>query len=273
MHHTRTSPNNRTKIMEVGKQGKVQITGHSTAAEFERMVQELNRVQGTIKFTCEYSEYKLAFLDVNVKIVERTWHTSIYYKPTDCNIILSPNSCHPPGVFKSLPYSQLSRVRRITSKDNLYEQDADAMITKFTQRRRKSIGQIISKKLLQVEKKTGFMTPLKLGTFGCGDCSHCNGIICGDTIAHPTRATPIKTNGNSSAVIYLIKFPCGYVGQTSRAVRLRLNEHKSNIHRYTPEVEEKIKNREKNSKPNNQLQNIFITINSQMDGIRTGEFA
>lgn len=36
---------------------------------------------------------------------------------------------------------------------------------------------------------------------------------------------------NSNAVVYVLKCPCGkyYVGQTSRAIKVRINEHKSSI--------------------------------------------
>ncbi|OCT78300.1 hypothetical protein XELAEV_18029407mg, partial [Xenopus laevis] len=77
----------------------------------------------------------------------------------------------------------------------------------------------------------------------CGECAHCNGILKGDIIAHPSKGFPIKLNGhftcNSTGVIYMIKCPCGltYVGQTSRSIKTRLKEHKSSIRNYTPDIE------------------------------------
>ncbi|OCT91952.1 hypothetical protein XELAEV_18015009mg, partial [Xenopus laevis] len=101
--------------------------------------------------------------------------------------------------------------------------------------------------ILEKPKTTGLLAPLRMGTFECIKCAHCTGIIKGDSIAHPTKGTPIKIRGhftcNCSNVIYLIKCPCGlpYVGQTSRCIKIRLNEHKSNIKNYNPE-KEKLKN-------------------------------
>lgn len=57
-------------------------------------------------------------------------------------------------------------------------------------------------------------------------------------INHPTKGHLIQLKGqytcNSNAVIYFLKCPCGkyYVGQTSRAVKIRINEHRSSIRTY-----------------------------------------
>lgn len=69
-------------------------------------------------------------------------------------------------------------------------------------------------------------------------CTHCSAIIKGPEINHPNKGYPIMTRGyytcNSEGVIYLLKCHCGkgYVGQTSRSIKIRLNEHKSNIRTY-----------------------------------------
>ncbi|OCT63370.1 hypothetical protein XELAEV_18044466mg [Xenopus laevis] len=47
-------------------------------------------------------------LDVKILIESIVLSTSIHYKPTDCNTILLSSNCHPPGVFKGLPPSQVS---------------------------------------------------------------------------------------------------------------------------------------------------------------------
>ncbi|OCU02097.1 hypothetical protein XELAEV_18007857mg [Xenopus laevis] len=102
------------------------------------------------------------------------------------------------------------------------------------------------KKILQKDRNIGLLAPLRKGTFGCGDRAHCTGIIKGDTIFHPTKGSSIRINGhfscNSTGVVYMLKCPCGlpYVGQTSRSIKVRLNEHKKK--------EEKTKQEEKNER-------------------------
>ncbi|OCT70301.1 hypothetical protein XELAEV_18037224mg [Xenopus laevis] len=195
-----------------------------TVDQFEMMVQNLNGVHNTIKFTSVWSKQELAFLDVKVSIENNTLSTAVHYKPTYCNTILLPSSCHPPGVFKGLPRSQLSRVRRIISKKNVFEQEAE------------------KRKIYRIDGE-GLLAPLKNGTFRCGECAWSNGIMKGDITAHHSKGFPIKLNGhftcNSTGVIYMIKCPCGltYVGQTSRSIKTRLNEHKSSIRNYTPDKE------------------------------------
>lgn len=72
----------------------------------------------------------------------------------------------------------------------------------------------------------------------CLACQNCNAIIKGPTINHPTQGHPIQLGSqftcNSTNVIYLINCPCGkcYVGQTSRAIKIHLNEHRSSIRQY-----------------------------------------
>lgn len=76
------------------------------------------------------------------------------------------------------------------------------------------------------------------GTFPCNNCQHCSSVIKGSQIYHPTKGSTIPVKGyftrNSENVVYLLKCPCGmaYVGQTSPNVKVRLNEHKSNIRLY-----------------------------------------
>lgn len=68
-------------------------------------------------------------------------------------------------------------------------------------------------------------------------CSHCTSIK-GPTVLHPSNGYSIPVHGyftcDCEGVIYLPKCPCGkgYVGQTSRAIKKLLNEHKSNIRTY-----------------------------------------
>lgn len=69
-------------------------------------------------------------------------------------------------------------------------------------------------------------------------CQHCSAIIKGPTVNHSTQGHSIQIKGqytcNSANVVYMLKCSCGqcYTGQTSRAIKVRLNKHKSNIRTY-----------------------------------------
>lgn len=75
----------------------------------------------------------------------------------------------------------------------------------------------------------------KKGTYPCLGCANCSSIIKRESIHHPTQGYNIPVRGyhtcKRDCVIYLLKCPCGkaYVGQTSHPIKVRLNEHKSNI--------------------------------------------
>ncbi|XP_078523015.1 uncharacterized protein LOC144792032 [Lissotriton helveticus] len=73
--------------------------------------------------------------------------------------------------------------------------------------------------------------PLPTGTYPCSGCVNCASIIKGSKITANERSVNIKSfiNCRTTNIIYLIQCPCqkSYVGETSREVRLRLNEHRS----------------------------------------------
>ena len=76
----------------------------------------LNSLDPHLKFTSEYSEKGIPFLDTFCQIEGKKIITRPYNKPTDTKQYLHPTSCHPPHILKSIPYSQALRVKRICSK-------------------------------------------------------------------------------------------------------------------------------------------------------------
>ncbi|OCU00394.1 hypothetical protein XELAEV_18006169mg, partial [Xenopus laevis] len=66
----------------------------------------------------------------------------------------------------------------------------------------------------------------------------CASIVKGNTVSHPTKGTQIKlshyTTCDSKYVVYILKCPCGlaYIGQTIRAVKDRIKEHRGNIRNF-----------------------------------------
>ena len=70
-----------------------------------------------IKFTCEFSEASINFLDLNVKLSNGKLQSCLYVKATDCHQYLHLQSSHPKHTKRSTGYSQTLRVSRVCSQD------------------------------------------------------------------------------------------------------------------------------------------------------------
>ncbi|OCT78183.1 hypothetical protein XELAEV_18029290mg [Xenopus laevis] len=97
-------------------------------------VNYLNTVPSSIRITAAWSKSSVAFLDVLVQCEAGTFKTSIYRKPTDRNTILHAASFHPTSLIKALPYSQMTRVKRITSEPLVLENSLESMADRFHDR-------------------------------------------------------------------------------------------------------------------------------------------
>ncbi len=81
--------------------------------EVKEFVEKLKHLHPTIRFTVEYSQESVNFLDTTVYFKDNRLHTTLYTKPTDSHSYLNFDSCHPLHNKVSIPYSQFLRVRRI----------------------------------------------------------------------------------------------------------------------------------------------------------------
>lgn len=88
----------------------------------------------TISFTIEHSQKQVHFLDVLISVQNGTLVTDQYCKPTDRTTYLASDSFHPDPLKKGLPYSQLIRLRRITSNDEMFNKRAEVMMQDFRTR-------------------------------------------------------------------------------------------------------------------------------------------
>ena len=85
-----------------------------------------------------------------------------------------------------------------------------------------------------------FLDNLPKGNLKCGSCAQCNFTTRCESFKHPHTGKEIKIKGtitcSTNNVIYLLTCPCGlaYVGQTSRALKTRISEHRSNIRLKNP---------------------------------------
>lgn len=98
------------------------------------------------------------------------------------------------------------------------------------------------RKCKKITRQT-FLNTQKKDTYPCLSCQNCSSIIKGPYIMHPTKGNSISIKGlctcDTQNVIYSLKCPCGktYIGQTTRPIKIRLNEHRSQIRRYKSEKE------------------------------------
>ncbi len=74
------------------------------------------------------------FLDVLVLRTASGIETTLYHKPTDRNTILHGQSYHPVSLKRSLPISQFSRIRRICSSDEDFQQQSQILSERFRKR-------------------------------------------------------------------------------------------------------------------------------------------
>ena len=89
--------------------------------ELHKFLEYLNGVHNTIKFTSEFSTFKVNFLDVWVIKGEDGYvNTDLYTKPTDSNNYLYFFSAHPSHCKRGIPLGQFLRLRRILSRDEAF---------------------------------------------------------------------------------------------------------------------------------------------------------
>lgn len=82
-----------------------------------------------MKFTIDFHQEKINFLDVLVLRIASGIETTLYRKPTDHNTILQ--SCHPVSLKRSLPISQFSHIRWICSSDENFQQQSPILSEGF----------------------------------------------------------------------------------------------------------------------------------------------
>ena len=82
----------------------------------------------------EISTTELSFLDTKIKKGDQGLYTDLFVKPTDTNTYLLYSSAHPPATKRSLPYSQLLRLKRICTNDEDYQKRKEIKLQEFRDR-------------------------------------------------------------------------------------------------------------------------------------------
>ena len=112
----------------------------------DNFVEVISNFHPALQFTHTITEDgDLPFLEISLSISEERITTSVHYKPTDTHSYLHHSSSdthsylhhsssHPLHCKKSIPYSQLLRIRRLCSVDRDFQQKAHKICTFFEKR-------------------------------------------------------------------------------------------------------------------------------------------
>ena len=72
----------------------------------------LNGLHPRLKFTIEYSESSIVFLDLKLSVQGNTVVSEMYSKSSDTHAYLMPTSCHPTHICRNIPNGVMKRVKR-----------------------------------------------------------------------------------------------------------------------------------------------------------------
>lgn len=95
----------------------------------------LNNYHPNFKFTINYSKLEIPFLDVKVCKINNNLETTLYTKPTDKKLYLNYLSEHTEHIKKSIPFSQMLRLKRIISSESELNFHLDKMTVNFINRK------------------------------------------------------------------------------------------------------------------------------------------
>jgi len=210
--------------------------GPETLRDFHRF---LNELDSNIKVDLQLSAEGVRFLDLFVyRGVDNRVQHRIGFKPTDCHLLLPPDSHHPQHTFRGILFGEA--LRWLTKSST--PEDFWATVSEVTPvwRRQGYTRSAIRGAIKEALARTG-QTPAcwETGFFPCRAwCEVCSR-------ARPTRSIHDSTTKNAYAIthrlacsdrdcIYCISCSlCGqrYVGQSSRPLRRRIGEHLNDIKR------------------------------------------
>ena len=96
----------------------------------------INNYYPTIKFTHEYHQQEIPFLDTTVyKTEDNQLFTRDYHKPTDNKQYLHFHSAHPRKQKESVPYGLLIRSKRICSEQKCFDQEERNILQQLKHRK------------------------------------------------------------------------------------------------------------------------------------------
>ncbi len=193
-----------------------------------------NGIFPSIKVTLTYDLHSIRFLDLLLSKKDGFLSFQIGFKPTDCHTILSPSSFHPPHVFSAILFGQAYRWATHCSTYEAFKETKKTVQAAWRRQgySRSAIRTAVRRVLALTNQQP---CAWRTGFFPC-DCEVC-------FYSSLTRVIVNSFNFDSflilhyltclsSNVIYLITCTAckiRYVGQTSRPLRFRIEEHLRNI--------------------------------------------
>ena len=83
----------------------------------EELLEVLNSINFHIKFTMDYSDTEIPFLDILIKRDSNIW-MDLYHKPTDTQRYVPFNSNHPPHCKRNIPFTLARRICTIVENSD-----------------------------------------------------------------------------------------------------------------------------------------------------------
>ncbi|XP_072171920.1 uncharacterized protein [Diadema setosum] len=105
-----------------------------TLEQLNELINHFNNFHNSLKFTHEISADSIAFLDIKLSLEGDRIKTSVQYKPADAHCYVNYSSSHPPSCKRSILFSQLTRLRRLSSDDEDFQQKSHEMDGFFERR-------------------------------------------------------------------------------------------------------------------------------------------
>lgn len=118
--------------------------------DLQSFARHANSIHPNIKVDLRYNAHSIEFLDTMVKLENGHVYTDLYVKPTDKQLYLRKNSCHPPNTKKSLAYGLGLRIRRICEKEEDYQKHRADLKSQL--RKRGYSGAFIENQLQKVDR-------------------------------------------------------------------------------------------------------------------------
>ena len=93
----------------------------------------------SIKFTVKYSEVQLEVLDTLLFIINGRTESKVYFKPTDGQMYLLPQSSYHPSLYRNIPLGVALRLRRTCSHDDWFDEQLEEYHQFFKRRKYKNV--------------------------------------------------------------------------------------------------------------------------------------
>ena len=120
-----------------------------TAPELEAYSIHANSIHENIQVDLRYSPHSIVFLDTTVRMRNGHIYTDLYVKPTDKQLYIRKDSCHPPSSKRSLAYGLGLRIRRFCEQEGDYNKHRNDL--KLQLRRRGYSGKFVEGQLQKVD--------------------------------------------------------------------------------------------------------------------------